>query len=369
MTVPLVSVLMTVYNSERYIARAIGSVLAQTLGDIELIVMDDGSTDSTPQVLAECQRADARVVVKTCPHRGIVPSLNQGLEICRGRYIARLDADDFCLPRRLEIQTGFMEKHPKLVLLGSSVLLVDENGHFQRLSIPPLNDSEIRVALLLDNPFSHSAVMLRASTLKKNMLAYDPQYDHAEDYDLWSRMLEFGEGGNLLEPSAARRIHAQQRSTLEQDDCSAYAEKIACRNIARTGNLLAQEDVRKLRRWDRSRPVLETQEDLLLAIRWIEVCGSLSQQAWADGNIFPNCRVRWLLRFLFARMPNAAGFRSRLEVLRQFKAQDLVFSAGYLRKRADYLRTRRKIANIYRNFDAISLTGRLMDGSQPESLK
>src|SRR5258706_6371791 len=124
-TRPRVSILIPAYNAQRYIVEAVESMLAQTYGNFECIVVDDGSTDRTAPLLSELQRRDSRVRPLRVPHGGIVDALNAGADAARGDLIARMDADDVALPDRLDTQVRYMDAHPDVVALGSKVLLVD----------------------------------------------------------------------------------------------------------------------------------------------------------------------------------------------------------------------------------------------------
>jgi len=345
LTGPLVSVLITAYNSERYIARAVQSILSQTLVEFDLIVVDDGSTDNTLEILNGFQQRDQRL--KICPneHRGIVPSANQGLGMCSGKYIARLDADDFSLPNRLEIQVRFLEAHPEIVILGSSVFLVDDMDQVLNVSVPPSSDTAIRAALLLDNPFSTSAVMMRNMVLQDNNISYEPFYLHAEDYDLWSRLLDFGEGCNLTDPLSCRRIHPEQRSTREMDDCEAYADRVACRNLEKIGLSFTTDEVRTLRLWERKRPVLEAEAECRLANRIIDLCETLKVQSWVDSQTALLYKSRWALKIFSARARSWSGFKTKIQLFIKLNGTKIDFLVMYLRKRASYLKMRRMILN------------------------
>jgi glycosyltransferase involved in cell wall biosynthesis len=125
---PLISVLMPIRNGEKYLAEALDSVVAQTLPDFEFIIVDDGSTDSTPALLASYAGYDPRFKILTRDHVGPVEALNIGLAEARGTYIARMDGDDICLPQRFEKQANYLRDHPECVLVGSRVMLIDPEG-------------------------------------------------------------------------------------------------------------------------------------------------------------------------------------------------------------------------------------------------
>src|SRR5579859_2675921 len=128
MTSPLVSVAMPVYNAQRYLAQAVDSILAQSFKDFEFIIIDDGSTDSSTEILRKYEAADPRIRLFSRPNTGLTIALNEALGYARGRYLARMDSDDVSLPRRLEKQVAFMEDHPDHVAVGCRVVLIDPDA-------------------------------------------------------------------------------------------------------------------------------------------------------------------------------------------------------------------------------------------------
>lgn len=157
---PLVTVLMPVRNGEKYIREAVDSVLCQSYVDFELLIINDGSTDSTADVIASFH--DRRIKFKTRPAQGISAALNYGLQQSAGTYVARFDADDLCLPHRLATQVAFLNDHPDYLLVGSDAEYVEENGdHLFDFKCAGHHDDEIRKDIDLICPFIHSAVMFR----------------------------------------------------------------------------------------------------------------------------------------------------------------------------------------------------------------
>src|SRR5688572_17248865 len=145
---PTVSVVMTVYNTERYVAEAVDSVLGQTFRDFEFIIIDDGSTDGSPFILRNAAARDPRIRLVSRPNTGIVRAANEGIALAAGPYIARMDSDDVCLPRRLETQLRYLDEHPECVLVGSRVTVVDPYGSPVLESMQPLTHEEIDAELL-----------------------------------------------------------------------------------------------------------------------------------------------------------------------------------------------------------------------------
>jgi hypothetical protein len=168
MPAPRVSVVMTVYNGARLVGESIESVLGQTFADFEFIIVDDGSTDETPAVLATYARRDGRISVHTQPHNlGFREALNQGCRLARASLIARLDADDISLPNRFERQVAFLDAHPDVGVVGSAVQLVDERGVRGIVKSFPADPDLVAWSMLFFNSLAHPAVMLRRALLEQ----------------------------------------------------------------------------------------------------------------------------------------------------------------------------------------------------------
>lgn len=204
---PTVSVVMPVYNAEKYLALALDSILGQTFCDFELIIVNDGSTDGSMAIVGS--RNDERIVVVDEGHRGLPASLNRGISAARGKYIARMDGDDIALPARLEKQVAFLEMHPQVGILGTACRLIDAAGGNLGVVQWPADDLQIRWVSLLGTPFAHPTVVMRRETLKDNGLTYDDAFAEGdEDYDLWTRVLRYTSGANLAEPLLLYRRHS-----------------------------------------------------------------------------------------------------------------------------------------------------------------
>ncbi len=195
---PQVSVVLPVYNGAAYVGRAIASILVQTFTDFELIAIDDGSTDATPQILDRI--ADPRLRVVHQDNRGLSATLNRGLELARGRYVARQDHDDLSRPERLASQVAFLDAHPACGLVGTRAEIWVGDVMTSRVHDHPLTDAALRFELLFDNPFVHSSVMLRKTVLETvGGYSTDPARRSPEDYELWSRIARHAELANLPE--------------------------------------------------------------------------------------------------------------------------------------------------------------------------
>jgi glycosyltransferase involved in cell wall biosynthesis len=171
MKYPKISVLTTVYNGERFLEETIESVLNQTFKDFEYILVDDGSTDKTKEIIKSFEKKDNRIKYfyagKNKGYGNLHNVINLGLKKCRGKYIARLDADDICYPNRLEAQYTYLEKHPKIFMIGSSADVIDKTGKkIGELIKKPWPSVVLKFTVGFNNPFTHSSIMFRNEELK-----------------------------------------------------------------------------------------------------------------------------------------------------------------------------------------------------------
>lgn len=225
---PGISVLMAVNNGAPWVRQAAESVLAQTAVDLELIVIDDGSTDATPEILARLD--DPRVRVERRPASGLTRALNRAASLARAPLLARLDADDVALPERLARQRAFLDAHPEVGLLGTGAREVDADGREVAVVQPPSEDREIRRALIRRNPFVHSSVMMRQSVLARAG-GYDETLPVAQDYDLWMRMSRLTRLANLPAPLVIRRLLPGRVSAVREMERSATEARVRWRAV------------------------------------------------------------------------------------------------------------------------------------------
>lgn len=205
---PLVSILMGVYNADKYLGEVIDSLLGQTWQDFEMIVVDDGSTDRSPAILEEYAKRDSRIRVLTQTNQGVGRAVNRALELVKGKYIARADADDYSHPQRLEKQVAFMEAHPEVVALGTRVMLVDPIGIPISPHLAATGHEAIEAELLKGNGSAvcQPSVMLRRDALLQ-VGGYDSRWRVTEDLDLFLRLAEIGKLENMTEPLVNWRQH------------------------------------------------------------------------------------------------------------------------------------------------------------------
>ncbi|MCB0255200.1 MAG: glycosyltransferase [Anaerolineae bacterium] len=201
---PRISVLMSVYNGARYLREAVDSILSQTLGDFEFIIVDDGSTDETQGILDSY--TDPRVVrLRNETNIGLTRSLNKGLAVACGEYVARQDADDISLPVRLEKQVAFLDAKPNIGLVGTAYREVYDDGRPDRPMSVPLTLDEIREQLLYHHCFCHGSVMARRTALTA-VGGYDERFAVAQDRDLWLRLADHFDLANLADELYSLRM-------------------------------------------------------------------------------------------------------------------------------------------------------------------
>jgi glycosyltransferase involved in cell wall biosynthesis len=197
---PLVSVIIPTHNRKKYIAKAINSVLSQTFKALEIIIVDDGSTDGTDKAIFELiKNSQNIIVIKNKINLGIVSSLNRGIRVARGKYIARLDDDDvWCDDKKIEKQVDFLEKNQEYCIVGGGVIKIDQNGKEIVRYLMPKEDGDIRKTILINNAFAHTAVIFRKDIFKE-VGGYDEQFIFIEDWDLWLKIGELGKFYNFQE--------------------------------------------------------------------------------------------------------------------------------------------------------------------------
>jgi glycosyltransferase involved in cell wall biosynthesis len=203
---------MPVFNSGAWLEQAIESIRGQSFTDFELIVIDDGSTDQTGQIVEEAARVDVRIRSVPQEHLGIGAALNRGAALARAPVIARMDADDVAAPDRLRIQLAFLDAHSGVAAVGSWAHVIDDAGRRIGDRRPATGPSQLRDILLRQNPFTHASMMMRADAFR-GLGGYRPVLDGAEDYDLWLRMSERAELANIPEFLLSYRSSATPCST------------------------------------------------------------------------------------------------------------------------------------------------------------
>lgn len=241
---PRVSVLMSVFNGARYLRESVESIVSQTYADFEFIIVDDGSTDDSAQVLRSYQ--DPRIQVIFQNNCGLAAALNRGLAQARGEFVARQDQDDVSLPDRLASQVRYLDRKRDVALVGTGAQLVSADGSLRQISRQLTDSVLLRWALLFCNPFIHSSVMIRRQALEEvGKYTTDPQRQPPEDYELWSRIALRWNVVNLPEPFLRYREVPGSMSRDELHPFYRTALTISLENMRR----IVGEDAR----WDDAR--------------------------------------------------------------------------------------------------------------------
>jgi len=208
------SILMPAYNVANFIGEAISSVLSQSLREFEFVIVNDGSTDSTEEIIRSFN--DDRIVLINQENKGIAVALNKGLEMAQANYVVRFDADDICYPHRLVKQYQFMEENPDYMVAGSSADYIDQSGGYVFTSYPnAYTDPEIKAVLKKTCPFIHSSVIYRKAAIIKHG-GYNQHAHSFEDHLLWQTVLAEGKGINFHEPLIQVRLNPESITIDEQ---------------------------------------------------------------------------------------------------------------------------------------------------------
>jgi len=196
MTAPKISVILSCYNSSHFLNKSIESILSQTFKDFEFIIINDGSSDNTLEIIQSYAAIDERIFVVDQENIGLTKSLNKAIKLSKGKYIARIDADDFSYKYRLMKQYNYLERNRDIVLLGAQRVINDQINNKIFKDKLPITTKEIRKRAIVRNPFFHSLVMIRKD-LFKLIGYYDESFQFVQDYELWSRVIHKYNTANL----------------------------------------------------------------------------------------------------------------------------------------------------------------------------
>lgn len=210
MKTPTISVITPVYNAAKFIEQAIHSVLQQSFKDFEFIVINDGSTDGSAEIIDNCASLDPRIIAVHQENKGFVSALNQGLSMAKAPLIARMDADDISLPTRFEKQLAFLQKNPKVGVVGSFRSTIDEQGCvIKKMVTHPTDPKIIQKRMPTECLLAHPATMLRREAVL-GVGGYRSYFGGVADYDLWLRLLKNWSMANLPEVLLLYRQHQDQ---------------------------------------------------------------------------------------------------------------------------------------------------------------
>lgn len=208
-----ISVIMSVYKEPlEWLRQSIDSILNQTYRNFEFIIIcDNPYANDNIELLKDYAIKDSRIkLILNAENIGLTRSLNRGLAIARGKYIARMDADDISLPDRFEKQYIFMENHPEVIVLGTNINYIGKGAKFKINESFRYSDAEIRAQMIFDNSLVHPSVLIRRSVLVEHSICYDENYRQSQDYRLWEQLLPYGEFSNLKDKLLHYRISEQQ---------------------------------------------------------------------------------------------------------------------------------------------------------------
>ncbi|MHB1568013.1 MAG: glycosyltransferase [Solirubrobacteraceae bacterium] len=315
---PLVSVVMPVRDGGELITEAARSILEQSFCDLELVIVDDGSTAPTKAVLDRLRVTDIRVVVLDQGRSvGIAPALNAGCAAARGRYLARMDADDVSLPDRLARQVALLERAPEIGLVGGQMIATDLRGVQLWPATYPIDDDAIRGTLGSANPFGHPTVVMR-KTVFEACGGYRDSCPHAEDYDLWVRMLDRCRAANVPEPVLLYRIHPGQTAFRDwrQHCISTLAVQVAI-TIRRAGGCDPLDGVELV---SESTLLAMGVSEEAVRVRYVESLLALSNLAGHAGSRVDRHRLLSQAQAEAARGPIPPETSSRLALVRALAA-------------------------------------------------
>jgi glycosyltransferase involved in cell wall biosynthesis len=223
---PPISILMPVYNSQKYLKESIDSMLNQSYTNFEFIIVNDGSTDNSVNIIEKYQKQDSRIVlINRKENLGIVHSLNEGLDIAKGKYIVRMDADDISAPNRIELQYKFMEDNPQVVVCGCYVKRFGEDDKL--CSFYPIEHKECIEYMKTNPPIPHPGAIVRTETVSSNNLRYSEEYPYCEDYKFWFELSKYGELANLNKTLLKYRVNKQQVSQKHAYTQANIARKVS----------------------------------------------------------------------------------------------------------------------------------------------
>jgi len=236
---PKISVILPVYNAEKYLDESLGSVLNQTFRDFEVLAIDDGSSDNSLSKLTLAAENDSRIrIIKNEKNLGLVDTLNKGIDTANGQYIVRMDADDICMPIRFERQVLYMDSKPNIGIAGSWVNFFEKSNYIVKV---PETHEQIKARLLFRSPIIHPSTIMRTETLSKHSIKFRKEYAVGEDYAFWVEALDYTEIANIPEVLLKFRI-SDDSFTIRKRSKEARALSYNCLKTIH-GNMLYHLDL------------------------------------------------------------------------------------------------------------------------------
>lgn len=262
---PLVSVLMPVYNAENFLKEAIDSILCQSYKNFEFIIINDGSTDKSLNIIKSYKNKRIKLINHKT-NKGLIFSLNEGIKIAKGKYIVRMDADDISLKNRIRIQTKYMESHPKIGICGTWIETFGSGSSIWETS---KNSDYIKTRMLMESSIAHPSVIIRKNALLDNNLFYRKDYIHAEDYDLWVRAADIFPVTNIQQTLLRYRVHKDQIGKLHKTRQNVSSMKVRTNQLNKLGikpNKIEKKIHLNIGEWRGAK----TRKELFEMKKWIE---------------------------------------------------------------------------------------------------
>jgi len=300
---PKVSVVMSVYNGGDYLSSALQSILDQSFSDFEFVIINDGSTDGSLTTLKKFAKKDKRINLIDQANAGLVASLNRGIEVARGQYIARQDADDKSNPSRLAKQVEFLDGHPLVVAVGSNISVMDESGKIIHQHAVLLQNPELQQELLVRSPFAHGSVMFRRQVALKVGL-YDGSTWPAEDYDFWLRLSVHGRLANLDEALYIYREHSKSISEQNTDLQNDKSEEVRARAWQQRARLASSGKIN-----------LASYKDLVMG--QVRIQRILANQLWITKKAASRGQLIFAFKVLFRLTSNPLAYKKLAGVLKR----------------------------------------------------
>ena len=316
---PSLTVLMPVYNGGEFLRGAVESILGQTYSNFEFLIVDDGSTDESLEICRGFR--DPRIrLEENGRNLGLIATLNRGLDLAEGDYIARMDSDDVSFPARLARQVQFMEDNPDVGICGTWYERVSGQG--RTLMQPPAEDRMIRFLLIFDTVFAHSTIMLRRQFLEAYRLRYAPGYKYAEDFEFWTRCSRYTRLANIPETLLRYHFHAGNTSNRFRAGQVEAADRVRCRYLSDLGLTPTESEYRIHTDLIQFR-LAGNLADLQAAGEWLTVLGGAARKTLG---IPERVIHRELGRYWYGAC--AAQADRGMEVVRMFNAYAIGRNAG-----------------------------------------
>lgn len=290
----LISVLMPCYNAEAYVESALRSIMNQSYTNIEILAINDCSQDSTLEILKRLSSEDSRIrIVDNDTNLKLIKTLNKGVELCNGEFIARMDSDDLALPNRLEQQLAFLLQNPSVDIVGTQFKTFT-NKHPDKLSLHtnPLHDEELRAYMLFKSGICHPSAMIRKRVFTDLGLFFEHQYLHVEDYAFWSKALYKTRIANLGECLLLYRVHDRQISSLNDSIQQDNKKKIYAIHMERLGIEVNDDNL------SFHASIAECVPEILKSTEYLKMCENYMLNLVEINKIKQFCDTNYLLALL-----------------------------------------------------------------------